>query len=73
MPTAENGYCNGKQIVREEEVNRQAGQRRIVANPDDVHAGKKQVNLGKYMGRGPKLFGSDAGEYVKGMRRNDRI
>ena len=31
------------------------------------------IDLKKYMGRGPKLFQTDAGEYVKGLRDNDRV
>lgn len=73
MLTAVNGYYNGEQIVMEEEVNLQAGQKVIVTILDYIPARKKQINLEKYMGRGPKLFNSDAGEYVKSLRNDDRI
>lgn len=36
-------------------------------------AEKKNVDLSQYMGRGKKLFLTDAGEYIKDLRNNDRV
>lgn len=34
---------------------------------------EKKVDLRKYMGRGEKMFQSDAQEYIKEIRDNDRV
>ena len=33
----------------------------------------KSIDLSKYMGRGPKMFDGDAGEFIRELRNNDRI
>lgn len=35
--------------------------------------GTDKIDLKKYMGRGKKMFDTDAGDYVKELRENDRI
>ena len=72
MLTAVNGYYNGEQIVTDEKINLYKGQK-VIITILDYSPVKKKVDLKKYMGRGAKLFQTDAGEYVKGLRSNDRI
>ena len=73
--TAVEGYYNGKQIVMDESVRLRRGQRVIVTilNSPEEHMQKKSVDLGKYMGRGEKMFNGNVDGYVKGLRSDDRV
>ena len=73
MLTAVGGYYNGEHIVTEEKVNLIAGQKDIITILDYIPERKKKVDLSSYMGRGAKLFNSDANDYVRGLRSDDRI
>ena len=73
MLTEVNGNYNGEHIVTDEKITLHAGQRVIITILDYTTEQKKTVDLKKYMGRGEKLFQTDAGEYVKGLRDNDRV
>ena len=75
MLTAVNGYYNGEHIVLDEKVNLSVGQKVIITILEYVPQKKetKKIDLSKYMGRGDKLFTSDAAEYVKGLRSDDRV
>lgn len=59
-------------IVEEENIEKYAGKDVIVTILDYPYK-KKKIDLRKYMGRGEKMFQSDAQEYIKEMRENDRI
>lgn len=73
MLTAVNGYYNGEHIVTEEKVNLIAGQKVIITILENAPEKKKKVDLSGYMGRGEKMFHSDAKDYVRGLRSDDRI
>ena len=73
MLTAVNGYYDGKHIVTEENIRLVTGQKVIITILDSIPSEKKKVDLSSYMGRGAKLFQSDAQEYVRGLRDDDRI
>lgn len=75
MLAAVSGYYNGSHIVMDEDLPLQEGQQVIITVLDRItpRGETKKVNLKKYMGRGPKMFETDAGEYVKEMRADDRI
>jgi len=46
--------------------------RRLRSDLEYTPAKKKKVDLSSYMGRGAKLFQSDAKDYVRGLRSDDR-
>ena len=73
MLTAVNGHYNGEHIVSDENISLTAGQKVIITILDYVPEMKKSLDLSKYMGRGAKMFSSDAAEYVKELRENDRL
>ena len=73
MLTAVNGYYNGEQIVLNEKIKLYKGQKVIITILEDSPIKRKRTDLRKYMGRGAKLFQTDAGEYVKGLRSDDRV
>ena len=73
MPTAVNGYYNGDHIVMEEDIHLIPGQKVIITILEYTPEKKKKVDLSSYMGRGAKLFHSDAKDYVRGLRNDDRI
>lgn len=73
MLTAVNGYYNGEQIVMDEKINLQKGQKVIITILEYSPMREKKIDLKKYMGRGEKLFKTDAAEYVKGLRNDDRL
>lgn len=72
MIAVANGFYDGNSIILDEKVQLTEGQKVIVTFEvsDEV---KKEVDLSKYMGRGEKMFHTDAQEYVKELRKNDRI
>ena len=73
MLTAVKGYYDGTQIVMDENVNLKVGQEVIVTILDMQKKARKKVNLKQYVGRGEKMFHTDAQEYVQGLRADDRI
>lgn len=73
MLAAVKSYYDGKQIVMEEDIDMVIGQEVIVTVLDIPNKAKKKVDLKKYMGRGEKMFHTDAQEYVKELRSDDRL
>ena len=75
MLTSVSGYYNGTEIVMDEAVNLDVGQRVIVTilTATEKDRNKKKVSLKKYVGHGAKMFSEDAGEYIKELRSHDRI
>ena len=50
------------------------GQRVIITIVDQITPPKKNsVDLSRYQGRGAKMFHTDAQDYVKGLRSDDRL
>ena len=72
MLMAVNGYYNGSNIILEEDVPLSEGQKVIVTILDAVPP-KNNINLNNYMGRGKKMFSTDAQDYIKALRKNDRL
>ncbi len=61
-------------IVEEEDIKKYEGKDVIITILDYPYGQQeKKIDLSKYMGRGEKMFQSDAQEYIKEMRDNDRI
>ena len=75
MLTSVSGYYNGTEIVMDEAVTMNVGQRVIVTILSTTEKTRKtgKVSLEKYVGRGEKMFTGDAGDYVKELRQHDRI
>ncbi len=73
MLAAVKGYYNGSHIVINEDISLSAGQEVIVTILDTQSVPKKKIDLKKYMGRGEKMFHSDAQDYIREMRDSDRI
>jgi len=73
MLAAVRGYYNGSHIVINEDVSLSAGQEVIVTILDTQSVPEKEIDLKKYMGRGEKMFHTDAQEYIREMRDSDRI
>ena len=73
MLAAVKGYYNGKQIVMNEDVKLAAGQEVIVTILEMQNKAKKKIDLKKYMGRGEKMFQTDAQDYIKELRDSDRV
>lgn len=74
MKNAVKGHYNGSHIVMDENICLSKGQQVIISIldvPEDVPA--KKYDLSRYMGRGEKMFHSDAQSCVKELRENDRI
>lgn len=72
MLAAVNGYYDGDSIVLEEDIPLAKGQKVIVTILDAVQR-KEEIDLDRYIGRGEKMFQSDAQDYVRGLRENDRL
>lgn len=72
MLAAVNGYYDGDSIVLEEDIPLAKGQKVIVTILDAVQR-KEGIDLDRYIGRGEKMFQSDAQDYVRGLRENDRL
>ena len=72
MLMAVNGYYNGSNIILEEDVPLSEGQKVIVTILDAVPP-KNNINLNNCMGRGKKMFSTDAQDYIKELRKNDRL
>ncbi len=61
-------------VVEDEDIQRYDGKDVIVTILDYPYKQqKKKIDLKKYMGRGEKMFQSDAQEYIREMRNNERI
>ncbi|MCM1086762.1 MAG: hypothetical protein NC419_01310 [Muribaculaceae bacterium] len=73
MLAAVKGYYNGNHIVINEDINLNTGQEVIVTILDMPSDPDKKIDLEKYMGRGEKMFHTDAQDYIRGMRDSDRI
>lgn len=74
MLTAVEGYYDGNQIIMDEDINLSIGQRVIVTVLETKELAQAQkVDLKKYMGRGKKMFQTDAQDYIEGLRANDRV
>ena len=73
MLAAVKGYYNGKQIVMNEDVKLADGQEVIVTILEMQNKAKKTIDLKKYMGRGEKMFQTDAQDYIKELRDSDRV
>ena len=63
------GYYNGNHIVISENVNLNIGQEVMITILDTESVPKKKIDLKKYMGKGEKMFQTDAQDYIKEMRR----
>lgn len=72
MLMAINGYYNGNTIVLEEDVALSEGQK-VIVTILDASPPKNPINLNQYMGRGEKMFSADAQDYIKELRKNDRL
>ena len=44
-----------------------------IAKSGEMGYNKNKIDLKKYMGRGKKMFDTDAGDYVKELGENDRV
>lgn len=73
MLAAVKGYYNGSHIVFNEDISLSAGQEVIVTILDSQSVPENKIDLKKYMGRGEKMFHTDAQEYIREMRDSDRI
>ncbi|MFG6377550.1 MAG: hypothetical protein K1W19_04425 [Lachnospiraceae bacterium] len=73
MLAAVKGYYDGTQIVMDEDIHMAVGQEVIITVLDIPNRAKKKIDLKKYIGRGEKMFHTDAQEYIKEMRADDRI
>lgn len=73
MLSAVKGYYNGSHIVIDEDVNLTAGQKVIITILEPEKKEKKKIDLKHYMGRGKKMFDSDAQDYIRELRTNDRV
>ncbi len=73
MLAAVRGYYNGSHIVIDEDISLSTGQEVIVTILDTQNAPDEKIDLKKYMGRGEKMFHTDAQEYIREMRDSDRI
>lgn len=67
------GYYNGNHIVISENVNLNIGQEVMITILDTKSISEKKVDLKKYMGKGEKMFQTDAQDYIKEMRSGERI
>lgn len=67
------GYYNGNHIVISENVNLNIGQEVMITILDTESVPKKKIDLKKYMGKGEKMFQTDAQDYIKEMRNDERI
>ena len=72
MHAAVNGYYDGDSIVLEEDLSLSKGQKVIVTILDTVQR-KEGIYIDRYIGRGKKMFQSDAQDYVRELRENDRL
>lgn len=67
------GYFNGDNIVLDEAVDIEKGQEVIVTVLPSFKAESGKPDLSVYMGRGKKMFDTDAGKFVEELRNDYRI
>ena len=73
MFVAVKGYYDGDRIIVDENISMSVGQEVMITILDGKRNLSPKLELGKYMGRGEKMFSVDAQEYVEELRSNDRI
>lgn len=75
MLSSVSGYYNGTQIVMDEDLALQPGQRVIVTVLEDTEPTleEKRKKLRSFMNHGRKMFEGDAQDYVRELRDNDRM
>lgn len=73
MFVAVKGYYDGDRIIVDENINMSVGQEVMITILDGKRNLSPKLELGKYMGKGEKMFSVDAQEYVEELRSNDRI
>ena len=73
MFVAVKGYYDGDRVIVDENINMSVGQEVMITILDGKRNLSPKLELGKYMGRGEKMFSVDAQEYVEELRSNDRI
>ena len=73
MFVAVKGYYDGDRIIVDENINMSVGKEVMITILDGKRNLSPKLELGKYMGRGEKMFSVDAQEYVEELRSNDRI
>ena len=78
MMTSIRGHYNGSCVILDEKITLTAGQQVIITVLNTVdsptfRAKTDKLDLSQYMGRGEKMFHTDAQEYVKELRANDRV
>ena len=72
--TSVKGRYDGFRIVPDEEITLKTGQQAIITLLDPLEApvpATESLDLSRYMGRGEKMFHTDAQEYVTKSRTND--
>jgi hypothetical protein len=67
------GYYDGTQIVMNEQVKLAVGQKLMITILEQKKSSHNDIDLSKYVGRGEKMFQTDAADYVKELRDSDRI
>jgi hypothetical protein len=67
------GYYDGNQIVMNEKMKLAVGQEVLITILEQKKSSRKDIDLSKYVGRGEKMFQTDASDYVKELRDSDRI
>ncbi len=72
MLTAIKGYYDGKNIIVDDDIPLQKGQR-VIITADTEDKPTKKIDLKEFMGCGEKMFHGDAAEFIKKLRENDRI
>ena len=73
MLTAISGFYNGSYIVANGNVALRKGQKVIITLDVPDEEVPEKVDLSSFMGRGKKMFTTDAGDYVKELRENYRL
>ncbi|MGN0587591.1 MAG: hypothetical protein ACI4JF_09925 [Oscillospiraceae bacterium] len=66
------GYFNGDNIILDEDVDIEKGQEVIVTVLPSFKTESVKPDLSVYMGRGNKMFDTDAGIFIDKLRGNDR-
>ena len=72
--TSVKGSYDGFHIVPDEEITLKTGQQAIITVSDLLEPpvpATESLDLSRYMGRGEKMFHTDAQEYVTKSRTND--
>lgn len=72
--TSVKGRYDGFHIIPDEEIALKTGQQPIITvfdPPEPPVSATESLDLSRYMGRGEKMFHTDAQEYVTKLRAND--